>query len=57
MCNVYVRQTGCVMLHTERGGLKVTKQIILNEGTSNSAVYLEIGFYPIICYMCMPNAW
>jgi hypothetical protein len=26
MCNVYVWQTGCVMLHTERGGLKVIKK-------------------------------
>jgi hypothetical protein len=57
MCNMYVWQTGCVMLHTEQGGIKVIKQIVLNEGTSNSAVYLEIEFYPIICYMCMPSAW
>jgi len=42
---------------TEQAGLKVIKQIVPNEGTSNSAVYLEIGFYPIICYMCAPNAW
>ena len=42
---------------TEQCGLKVMKQSVLSEGTCNSAVYLEIGFYPIICYMCTPNAW
>jgi hypothetical protein len=29
---------------TEQVGLKVVKQIVLNEGTSNSPVYLEMCF-------------